>query len=145
MTSGRCGRDRMVVGFTITYAISAYTLWVWIALRRDVLDTALCVKVCQWLAVGLWFSPCNPVFSNNNSRDLADILVNVGLSTITLTPNIIIDYTWSVSGITCINYSHIQKIGKRYNKKSVGSRNTKGHKQDSQNRMWSHIPDGGEL
>jgi len=33
---GRHGRDRMVVGFITTYAI-----------RRGVLDTTLCNKVCQ--------------------------------------------------------------------------------------------------
>jgi len=27
LTRGRCGRDRMVVGFTTTYAISAYHHW----------------------------------------------------------------------------------------------------------------------
>jgi hypothetical protein len=36
------GRDRMVVGFTTTYAISAYHHW-----RRGVLDAKLCDKVCQ--------------------------------------------------------------------------------------------------
>jgi hypothetical protein len=47
---GRCGRDRMVVGFTTTCAISAYHdlscefephSW------RGVPDTTLCDKVCQ--------------------------------------------------------------------------------------------------
>ena len=47
---GRRGRDRMVVGFTITYAIIAYNnlscefeprSW------RDVLDTTLYNQVCQ--------------------------------------------------------------------------------------------------
>ena len=47
---GRCGRGRMVVSFTTIYAISAYhhkcydlepRAW------RDVLDTALCDKVCD--------------------------------------------------------------------------------------------------
>jgi hypothetical protein len=47
---GRHGRDRMVVGFTTTYAISAYHhlrcefephSW------RCVLDKTLCDKVCQ--------------------------------------------------------------------------------------------------
>jgi hypothetical protein len=28
-----------------------------IQLRRGVLNTTLCDKVCQWLATGLWFSP----------------------------------------------------------------------------------------
>ena len=37
--------------------ISSLTLWIWILLMRDVLDTTLCDKVCQWLAAGRWFSP----------------------------------------------------------------------------------------
>ena len=37
---GRRGRDRMVVGFITTYEISA-------PLRRRVLDTTLCDKVCR--------------------------------------------------------------------------------------------------
>ena len=43
----------MVVGFTITYAVSVLSplmLWVWIPLGRGVLDTTLCDKVCQWFA-----------------------------------------------------------------------------------------------
>ena len=47
-SKGCCGRDRMVVGFTTTCAISAYYYcefeprsW------RGVLDTALCDKYCQ--------------------------------------------------------------------------------------------------
>ena len=54
-TRGCCGRDRMVVGFTTTYAISAckpLMLWVWILLRQGVFDTTLCDKVCQWLVAG---------------------------------------------------------------------------------------------
>jgi len=45
-------RDRMVVGFTNTYAISAYQHWNWEFESRscwDVHDTTLCDKVCQWL------------------------------------------------------------------------------------------------
>jgi hypothetical protein len=38
---GRCGRDRMVVGFMTTYAISPLKLWVRISLRQYVLDTLL--------------------------------------------------------------------------------------------------------
>ena len=60
---GRRGRDRMVVGFTTTCAISTYHNYscefearTW----QSVLDTTLCDKVCQWLAGG-WFSPGTPV------------------------------------------------------------------------------------
>ena len=41
------GCDCMVVGLTTTYVISAVTTNVRIALRRDVLDTTLCDKVCH--------------------------------------------------------------------------------------------------
>ena len=62
---GRRGGDRMVVGFTITCAISAYyhescdfepRSW------RGVLDRTLCDKVCQWLATGRY--NCNIVESD---------------------------------------------------------------------------------
>jgi hypothetical protein len=48
--------DRMVVGFTTTYAISAYydMLWVWISIRARC--TTLYDTVCQWLVTGRWFS-----------------------------------------------------------------------------------------
>ena len=56
----------MVVGFTTTYAISAYHHWrcelescSW----RGVLDTTVCDEVCQWIATGQWFSPGIPVSS----------------------------------------------------------------------------------
>jgi hypothetical protein len=75
----------MVVGFTTTYAISAYHhlscefefRW-W----RGVLDTTLCDKVCQWLATGRWFSPNN----NTDCHDITEtVLLKVALNTITLT------------------------------------------------------------
>ena len=60
------------------------TLWVWISLRRCVLDTTLCDKVCQWLAAGRWFSPGTPISSTNKSdrHDITDILLKVALNTI---------------------------------------------------------------
>jgi hypothetical protein len=58
---GRHARDHMVVGFTTTYAISAYHTKVVssnpVQDRWGVLDTALCDEVCQWLVTGQWFSP----------------------------------------------------------------------------------------
>jgi hypothetical protein len=75
---GRRGRDRMVLGFTTTYAISAYHHWCcefeshsW----RVVLDTTLCDKVCLWLATGRWFSPGTAV-SSTNITDRHDIFIN---------------------------------------------------------------------
>jgi len=67
ISMGRRGHDRMVVGFTTTYAISAYHHWgrefeprSW----RGVLDTTLCYK---WFATGWLFSPGTPVSSTNKT------------------------------------------------------------------------------
>ena len=46
-------------------------LWVWISIRAKC--TALCDKVCQWLATGQWFSPGTPV-SSTNTTDRHDIV-----------------------------------------------------------------------
>jgi hypothetical protein len=66
--------------------LSPLTLWVRTPLKRDVLDTTLCDKVCRWLAAGRWFSPDTPV-SSSNKTDCHDItvilLLKVALSTIT--------------------------------------------------------------
>ena len=70
---GRCGRDRMLVGFTTTCAISAHhhlrfefesRAW------RSVLNTTLCDKICQWLATGSSFSPGTPVSSSTNKTEV---------------------------------------------------------------------------
>ena len=63
------------------------TLWVRNPLRRGVLDTISCDKVCQWLAEGRWFSPGTPLSSNNKTdrHDITEILLKVALNTITLT------------------------------------------------------------
>jgi hypothetical protein len=63
-------------------------LWVRIPLRRCVLYTTLCDKVCQWLTTSRWFSSDTPVSSTNNTdrHDIAEILLKVALNTIILTP-----------------------------------------------------------
>jgi hypothetical protein len=75
LISIRRGRDRMVVGFTTTCAISAYRHWSCEFKYRlwcGVLDTTLCDKVCHLLATGRLFSLDTPVSSINNT-DLNDI------------------------------------------------------------------------
>ena len=61
-------------------------MWVWIPLRRGVLDTALCDKVCQWLAAGQWFSPgtLDSPTNKTDCHDTTEILLKVALNTITL-------------------------------------------------------------
>jgi len=87
---GRRGRDRMAVGFTNTYAISAYLyistmLWVRISIRARC--TTLCDKVCQWPVRGRWFSSGTPVSSTNRTdcHDITEILLKVALNTINYT------------------------------------------------------------
>jgi hypothetical protein len=81
--------DHNIAGFITTYAISCLwplTLWGRIQLRRGVLDTTLCEKVCQWLATGRWFSAGPPFSSTNKTErhDITEILLNVASNTITL-------------------------------------------------------------
>jgi hypothetical protein len=84
MMNGRRGLHHMVVGFTITCAISAYcefeSRWWW-----GVLDATLCDRVCQWLVTGRWFSPVSST-NKTDQHDIAELLLKVALNTITLTP-----------------------------------------------------------
>jgi len=66
------------------------------ALKKPVhvLDTTLCDKVCQCLAIGWWFSPGTPVSSTNKTdrHDITEILLKVALNTIN--PNLKILYKY---------------------------------------------------
>jgi hypothetical protein len=87
---GYRGRDRMVVGFITTYAISFYHYK-----RCDIPFMSRCTryniidKVCQWLSTGWWFSMASPVSSTNKTdrQDMNGILLKVALNTIKLTSN----------------------------------------------------------
>ena len=73
----RCGRFRIVVGFTTTYAISVYhhhnsCSW------RVVLDTRIYDKVCQWVSPG---SSSNKA----DRQDMTEILLKVSLNPIIIT------------------------------------------------------------
>ena len=65
---------------------SPLTLWVRIPVRRGLLNTTLCDRVCQWLATDRWFSQGPPVSITNKTdrHDIAEILLKVALNTITL-------------------------------------------------------------
>ena len=64
-----------IYSYLCNQCLSPLTLWAPILLRRGVLDTTLCDKVCQWLAAGLWFSLGTPISSK--------ILLKMALDTIT--------------------------------------------------------------
>ena len=78
---GRRDLDRMVVGFTTTYAIGALMMWVRIAIRARC--TTFCNTVCQWLASGWCFFPGPPVSSTNKTdrHGITEILLKVALNT----------------------------------------------------------------
>ena len=72
---------------------------------RDVLDTTLCDKVCQWLATGRCFFPGTPVSSTNKTdrHDITEILIKVALDTI----NQAIDQTYTFLFQTLYNTQYI--------------------------------------
>ena len=47
-------------------------------IRRGVLDTTLCDKVCQWLTTGRWFSPGTST-NKTDRHDINEILLKVVL------------------------------------------------------------------
>jgi len=82
--TGRHGRDRMVVWFynyLCNQCQSPLRLWVQIPLRRGLLNTTLCDKVCQCLAASRWFSLGTPVSSTDKTDcyHIAEILLKVAL------------------------------------------------------------------
>ena len=48
--------------------------------------TTICDKACQWLVTGQWFSPVSST-NKTDCHDIIEILLNVALNIITLTPN----------------------------------------------------------
>ena len=82
------GRGRMMGGFTTPCAISALSPLKFESRScRCVLDTTLCDTVCQWLAIGWWFSlgtPLSPI-NKTDRHDIAEILMTVALNIKTIT------------------------------------------------------------
>ena len=65
-------------------------------------STILCDKVCQWLAIGWWFSPgtLGSAINMTDSHDVAEILLNVALYAIILTLN------YGIVGLPTTNDNH---------------------------------------
>ena len=72
-----------IYNYLCNQCLSPLTLWVQIPLRRGVLDTTLCDKVCQWHTTDRWFSAGTPTSSTNKTdrNDITEILLKVALST----------------------------------------------------------------
>jgi len=81
---GRRGRDRMVVGFITTYAISVYHYYrcEFESHSGEVYShTTLSDKVCQSLAAGRWFYPVSSI-NKTDHHDITEMLLKVALNTI---------------------------------------------------------------
>ena len=59
-----------IYNYLCSQCLSPLMLWVRISIKARC--TILCDKVCQWLAIGRWFSP-GPLFSSTNKTDCHDI------------------------------------------------------------------------
>jgi hypothetical protein len=73
-----------ILNYISNQCVSPLTLWVRIPLRRCVLDTALCNKICQWLATVRRFSPVSST-NKTDRHDIVEILLKVALNTTTIT------------------------------------------------------------
>ena len=71
--------------------LSPLTLWVPFLLRRGVLDTTLCDRVCKWLAASRWFTPVSST-NKTDSHDINKILLKVMLKPLTLTPQSMVNF-----------------------------------------------------
>ena len=93
--------------------------------EQDVLDTAMCDEVCQWLATSLWVSLSYPVFpiKKTDRNDIAEILFKVTTTTMNLNQNqtwssfctpyiVLVDITFSMILVLCDTdyYSRIFSI-----------------------------------
>ena len=87
-TRGSCGRDRCgswIYSYICNQCLSPLTFWVWISLRRGVLDKTLCDKVCQWRTADLcFFSGSSTNKTDRHDTHFTEILLKVTLNTITL-------------------------------------------------------------
>ena len=79
--------DGWIYNYLCNQCLLPLKLWVRNPLKRGVLDTTLCNKVCHWLVAGRWFSLGTPVSSTNKTdrHDITEIWLKVALDTITLT------------------------------------------------------------
>ena len=81
-----------IYNYLCNQCLTPLKLWVRISFRRDVLDTILCDKVCVLLVECLWFYP------GTDRHDIIEILLKVGLNTLTHGRNMYTRTRFSVVG-----------------------------------------------
>ena len=77
--------DSWIYNYLCNQCLSPLMLWIRILIKASC--TALCDKVCQWLATGRWFSPGPPVSSINKTdpHDITEMVLKVALNKINQT------------------------------------------------------------
>jgi hypothetical protein len=123
--------------------LSPLTLWVQIPLRRGVLYTTLCDKICQW------FSPGTPVSSTNkvDRHDITEMLFKVALNTINLnqTDGVLLFHNWYYSvHIYVVLYNCPKIVSKWYRVHLAMSRLDLNHRVDRQWINW-HVFTSADL
>jgi hypothetical protein len=99
-----------IYNYLCNQCLSPLTLWVWILLRRGVLDTTLCDKTFQWLTTDRWSSLGTPVISTNKTDDKISLAhVCTHLSQVIKSQNKII-YTVVNYSLKIINISKINNM-----------------------------------
>jgi hypothetical protein len=99
-----------IYNYLCNQCILPLPLRVRIPLRRGVLDTTPCDKVCQWVAAGRWFSPVS--FSNKTDRhDIGEILLKVALNTIKLNLAIFHNANYHKLNVLTCEKTHSHSLG----------------------------------
>ena len=73
-----------IYNYLCNQCLSSLKLWVRIPLRRGVLDTTICDKVCHWLVTVQWVSLGTPISSAKKTY-ITEIMLKVALNTINQT------------------------------------------------------------
>ena len=80
----------LVLKIWYIYNLSHHTILT--PIRRCVLDTTLCNKVCHWLTTDMWFPPTK----KTDRHDITEILLTVALTTTTQTPTMFNIVHWGL-------------------------------------------------
>ena len=91
-----------IYNYLFHQCLSSHTLWVRIPLRRCVLNTTCCDKVCQWLAAGQWFSPVSST-NKTDLHDITEILLKLALNIINPIP------TYEKKKLVCLKNINVKK------------------------------------
>ena len=126
-------------------------MWIRTPLRRCVLDTTLCDKVCQRLAAGRCFSPVSST-KTTDRHDITEILLKVALNTITLTSNPSV--VWLIDYCFCFNFvlyftgltklqvvirEMSQETGKVFHIRHATGKNMREILMEAKRKQWTNI------